>query len=353
MKKVSIVVINYKGCHNLGECFSSIKEIASSDYEVIMIDNASSDGSVEFMKSNFPWVKVIALDRNYGHSYACNVAFKEALSDYVLIMDYDTVIGESWLLPLLKAIQDDSNVGICVPRIIFYPQKDTIHADGGWAHYVGSMVLKNGFSPLSGADDVRTVEIGAAGTTSMLIDKKKALEIGGFDEDFFVYLNDFEFSLRMRLAGYKCLSVPASVIYHKGGNPAVSYRGTGKYPALRAFYIFRNRWLTIVKLYSFKTIVLCLPALIVYECALIGMAAMKGLLLGYLKAMLSTIRFLPKMLKKRQAVKEMRKISDAELLIAAPLSLVPGAVSGVVQTRLSSLLNSFLIWYWKKVKVVL
>lgn len=352
MKKVSIVVVNYNGCHNLDECFSSIKEIASPDYEVIMIDNASSDGSVDFMRSNFPWVKVIALERNYGHSYACNLGLREALNDYVLVMDYDTVAGETWLLPLLAAIETQQGVGICVSRAVFYPQKDTIHSDGGWAHYIGSMILKNGFSPLSGADN-NIMEIGAAGTTSMLIDRRKGLEIGGFDEDFFVYLNDFEFSLRMRLAGYRCLSVPESIIYHKGGNPAVSYRGAGKYPALRAFYIFRNRWLTILKLYSLKTIVLCLPPLLVYEGSIVIMVAMKGLIFEYIKAAGSLMMNLPKVIEKRKAVKKIRKLSDAKLLTAAPLSFVPGSVNGALQTRLLNLLNQFLIWYWNKIKVLL
>lgn len=352
MKKVSIVVVNYNGCHALEECFSSLKKVASTDHEIIMIDNASSDGSVDFMRSNFPWVKVIALERNYGHSYACNLGLREALNDYVLVMDYDTVAGETWLSPLLTAIGNEQGVGICVSRAVFYPQKDTIHSDGGWAHYVGSMILKNGFSPLRGADN-NIMEIGAAGTTSMLIDKKKALEIGGFDEDFFVYLNDFEFSLRMRLAGYRCLSVPESIIYHKGGNPAVSYRGAGKYPTLRAFYIFRNRWLTILKLYSLQTIVLCLPALLVYEGSIVIMAAMKGLIFEYIKAAGSLMMNLPKVIEKRKAVKKIRKLSDAKLLTAAPLSFVPGSVNGVLQVRLLNLLNKFLIWYWDKIKVLL
>lgn len=352
MKKVSIVVVNYNGCHALEECFSSIKKVASTDHEIIMIDNASSDGSVDFMKSNFPWVKVIALDRNYGHSYACNVGLREASGNYVLVMDYDTVIGETWLDPLLKAIEGDREVGICVSRAVFYPQKDTIHSDGGWAHYVGSMILKNGFSPLRGAD-INIAEIGAAGTTSMLIDRRKGLEIGGFDEDFFVYLNDFEFSLRMRLAGYRCLSVPESIIYHKGGNPAVSYRGTGRYPAKRAFYIFRNRWFTILKLYSLKTIILCLPALLIYEGSLIVMAGVKGLMWQYLKAAFSLLKNLPAIINKRKGVQRIKKLSDSELLTAAPLSFVPGGVSGFMQARLLSLLNVFLIWYWNKVKVLL
>ncbi|MBE9503513.1 MAG: glycosyltransferase [Proteobacteria bacterium] len=352
MKKVSIVVINYNGYKDLTDCLSSLGQINSPDYEIIIIDNGSTDDSVDLIRSDFPMFKLIALPKNYGHSYACNVAFREAQGDYVLLMDYDTIVGEEWIAPLLETMECEKNVGICVSRAIFYPAKEKIHSDGGWPHYVGNMTLKNGFALVS-KSECKVEEIGAAGTTSMLVDKRKALEVGGFDEDYFVYLNDFEFSMRMRLAGYSCFSNPKSIIYHKGGNPDVSYRGEGKYPPLRAFYIFRNRWLTIFKLYSIKTIIGCLPALLIYEIAIISMAFIRGLFLTYMKALLSALRNLPQVYRKRKIVQAMRKISDSELLTAYPLSFVPGSVGGGLQGKLVHMMNALFSWYWKVVKVIL
>ena len=352
MGKVSIVIINYNGCRYLKECLVSIKEKVKIDYEIIVIDNHSSDGSADLLKKDFSWVKLIVLDRNYGHSYACNVAFREAEKDYVLLMDSDTVVTEKWLEPLIRKMEEDPGRGICISRAIFYPEKKMIHSDGGWAHYVGSMVLKNGFSELKSAGGC-SEEIGAAGTTSMLVDKAKALEIGGFDDDFFVYLNDFEFSLRMRLAGYKCHSVPESIIYHKGGNPAVSYRGEGRYPRLRAFYIFRNRWYLIFKLYSLKTILLCLPALLAYECSIFVMALMKGLVLTYFKALFSFFAMLPEILEKRSHIKKIRCIKDKKLFSALPLTFVPGSVKEGGQKSLLQTLDTFLICYWNIIKRII
>lgn len=352
MGKITIVVVNYNGRKDLEGCLTSVEEAISPDDEVIVIDNASSDGSADFMRQKFPRVKLVEMDRNHGHSHACNVGLEKASGDYVLIMDYDTVVGEEWLSPLVQSMSSDPDAGICVSRAIFYPEKEVIHSDGGWAHYAGNMILKNGYSPLKGAPD-HCEEVGAAGSTSMLVDRKKALEIGGFDEDYFIYLNDFEFSLRMRLAGYRCLSVPKSIIYHKGGNPAVSYRGSGEYPPLRAYYIFRNRWFTILKLYSVRTFVLCLPALLIYELSIIGMAVARGLILTYLKALLSVFKSLPAIYGKRKSVQAMRKISDSELLTARPLSFVPGSVGKGMQRKLVGLLNIFFGWYWKVVEVVL
>jgi len=352
LDKVTILVVNYNGRKDLEECLASVEAAVSPDDEVMVIDNASSDGSADFIRQRFPRVRLIEMDRNHGHSHACNVGLEKATADYVLIMDYDTVVGKVWLSPLVESMRRDPGAGICVSRAIFYPEKEVIHSDGGWAHYVGNMTLKNGFSSLEGASS-HSEEVGAAGSTSMLVDRKKALEIGGFDKDYFVYLNDFEFSLRMRLAGYRCLSCPQSIIYHKGGNPAVSYRGSGQYPRLRAFYIFRNRWFTILKIYSPKTIILCLPALAVYELAIIGMASTRGLLLTYLKALFSVIKSLPAIYEKRKPVQAMRKIPDSELLTSHPLSFVPGSVGKGMQVRLLGLLNILFIAYWKVVRAVL
>ena len=109
----------------------------------------------------------------------------------------------------------------------------------------------------------------------------------------------------------------------------------------------------LIKLYSLKTIILCIPALLLYEGAIILMAIIKGLLPTYIKAIISGVVVIPNIIRKRKGVKAIRRISDSELLTAAPLSLVPGGVSGVFQKKFLSLLNGFLIWYWKKVKVVL
>ena len=146
MSKVSVVIVNFNGARYLADCLLSIKEYVADNHEIILIDNGSADGSADLVKKEFPWVKLIELSRNYGHSFACNVAFREAENDYVLLMDSDTVVTGNWIEPLVKKMEDSPEVAICVSRAVFYPEKKTIHSEGGWAHYIGSMILKNGFS---------------------------------------------------------------------------------------------------------------------------------------------------------------------------------------------------------------
>lgn len=352
-EKVTVVITNRNGERYLEECISSVLESSYPIYEIIVTDNASVDNSMALIRQKFPGVKILEFQKDIGHSGACARGIEEAGTRYVLILDNDTKVTKDWLFYLMDGMKRTGGA-ICTSRVLFYDNPDTIHSDGGYAHYVGSMILLNGFRKLSDAGgNMEIRELGAAGTVSMLIDKEKIKKGGSFDEDYYIYLNDFEFTLRTRLSGEKIYSVPQSIVYHKGGSEGQSFRGTGQYPAMRAFYIFRNRWFTILKLYSLKTIVLCLPALLVYEASLAIMAAMKGLVFEYLKAAGSLMMNLPNVIKKRKAVKKIREISDGELLTAAPLSLVPGGVSGVLQTRLLSLLNGFLIWYWNKVKVLI
>lgn len=353
---VTVVITNRNGEEYLEECINSVKGSTYPVDEIIVTDNASEDSSIKLLEQRFPDVKVLAFQNDIGHSGACARGIEEARTRYVLILDNDTKVDKDWLYNLMEASAENPGGTIYTSRIFFYNSPDTLHCDGGYAHYIGSMILLNGFKKYADLDKSKsktTKEIGAAGTVSMLIDKEKIKKVGSFDESFYIYLNDFEFALRARLGGGKIFSVPKSIVYHKGGSKGQSFRGAGKYPPMRAFYIFRNRWLMILKLYSVKTLIICLPSLLVYEAVLIMMAATKGLLLVYIKAIISTIKLSPGLLKKRKEIQKIRKISDRELLTAAPLSLVPGAVKGVFQKKLLYLLDSFLIWYWERIKLLI
>ncbi len=345
---ITAAVITYNSSPYIEDCLTSIHRSGLAWDNVMVVDDGSSDETCEIVRGKYPEVHLVASQENRGHSHACNQALTNASTDWVVLIDHDTEVDEQWYHELCAALERYPEAGIVVSRAIFASDRQTIHCDGGYGHYLGNMILRNGYRNISEATD-DDAELGAAGTTSMAVNREKAAGVGRFDEDFFIYFNDFEFSLRMRLAGYKLYSAPKSVIYHKAGSTGYSFRGDGDYPARRAYYILRNRWFLILKLYSLKTLILCLPPLLVYEAVVFLMSMKRGLFKPYVKAVgwiMNNLSLLWRI--RRQAIKR-RKLTDRELLTADVLTFVPGVVKGGLATLIKRFLDSFFVAYWKLV----
>jgi hypothetical protein len=348
--EVSVVIINYNGERYIKDCLRSVFDADIFASPVLLIDNKSDDRSLEIAKKYFPQVEIIELDKNYGPAKARNIGIKRIKTKWALLLDVDTIVTKDWLKALLNEVEGDSEIGIAVSRVLFYENKEMINSEGGgYAHYMGIMVLKNGFCHI---DKVKSevAEIGAAGAISMLVDKEKAIKVSLFDEDFFVYLEDLDFSLRMRLNGYKCLSIPSSVVYHRGGTANISYRGGEKYPEKNAYFHIKNRVILILKLYSLKTLFLCCPAILFYEMAILSIVLKKRLIRPYLEAWLKIFKSLPDIIQKRKDIQRNRKVSDAKLLWAGKMVFHPGLMSGWIERFGKTITEHFLYWYWLLVR---
>jgi GT2 family glycosyltransferase len=349
---ITAAVITFNSAHYIKDCISSLLIAGLDEHAIMVVDDGSSDETLKIVGDTFPGVGVYCLGGNFGHSRACNEAIKNAVTEWVVLIDHDTVVHEDWHKELVAAIHCHPEAGIIVSRAVFEDDRKTIHSDGGYAHYIGNMILRNGFLRLHDANN-EVAALGAAGTTSMALKREKALAVGLFDEDFFIYLNDFEFSLRMRLMGESIFCAPKSIIYHKGGSQGVSFRGKGKYPPMRAYYILRNRWFLILKLYSAKTLLLCFPALLLYEAMLLAMSLKKGVFCQHAKAWYWLITHFSQILKSRSAVQMHRKLSDRSLLTSGKMTFVPGVINGGVMKAFKMLLDGFFTFYWRGVCIFL
>lgn len=345
---ITAAVITFNSALYIKDCISSLLIAGLDEHSILVVDDGSSDETLKIVGDTFPEVGVHSLGGNFGHSRACNEAIKKAATEWIVLIDHDTIVHEAWHKELVVAIHRHPAAGIIVSRAIFENDRKTIHSDGGYAHYVGNMILRNGFVQLSEADN-QVAALGAAGTTSMALKREKAFAAGLFDEDFFIYLNDFEFSLRMRLVGESIFCAPKSIIYHKAGSQGVSFRGQGKYPPMRAYYILRNRWFLILKIYSVKTLVLCFPALLLYEIMLLAMSLKKGVFRQHTKAWYWLITHFVQILKSRSVVQKHRKFSDKTLLTSGEMTFVPGVVNGGIMKGFKILLDHVFTFYWRGV----
>lgn len=243
---VSIILVNYNGESFVADCLNSLKEIAypTELYEVILVDNASKDGSVKLVRENFPWVKLIPLDRNTGFSEGNNEGVKEARGTYIVFLNTDTTVEKNWLSELVKKIQSDDRIGACSSQVLYNDHREIINTVGGfWSIFgipgsMGEGMLKDTFKN-------ETLTFSPTGC-SMIVRSDLYKELGGFDNDYFLYCEDADLGWRMWNRNFKVVLAPSSVVYHR---VTASLKGLGKktFSEWYYFYSARNRFTTIMK----------------------------------------------------------------------------------------------------------
>ncbi|MBA7489559.1 hypothetical protein ES702_00093 [subsurface metagenome] len=337
-EKVTVAVITYNGEKLLEECLSAIKSLDYPDYEVTVVDNHSTDQSVNLVRKKFPEVKVWEMDENRGPNPARNTAILKSKANYVFLIDDDTVLTPHCLSVLMNAKNIIPDVAVCHPRIIYYDDRTRIQQEGAEVHYIGAAIVKNGDMLIKNTS-TESKPTGAA-SGALLVDREKAVRIGLLDEDYFFGWTDGQFTFRLTASGFKCLGVPGAIVYHKA-----TKRGLSK-----VFYQVRNRWYFILQVYSLRTIFLILPALAVYEISLLVFLTMKGVLLKYLKANMAVLQNFGKLMKKRQKIQSLKKVRDSELLHTGEIKIRQDLLDSKYAEMGTKLLNRLLDSYWKLIK---
>jgi len=252
---VSVVTLNWNGLVHLEPCYESLRELdyPQDKLELILVDNGSTDGSVEFMQQRFPEVVIIKNRTNLGFCKANNLGAQEARGRYVAFLNNDTRVHPAWLKELVAAVEVDADV-VCAGSKILTWEGDRLDFAGGSVNFHG-----NGFQPGYGSTNVapfsETRHVLFACGGSMLIERKVFLDCGGFDEDFFAYLEDVDLGWRLWLLGYKVILVPTAITYHH-------LRGTsGRLSREKIVTLTeRNALLSVIKNYSDENLARLLPA---------------------------------------------------------------------------------------------
>ncbi len=338
MEKVTIGVINFNGKETLWDTLQSIRNLKYPAFDVIVVDNHSTDGSREWVQQNFPEVRCICLSSNRGLPGARNVILEEAKTDYVFIMDNDIILEPDLLTRLMQIMKKVPRAAACHPEI-----RDTtnpelaFHYNGGWIHYLCELVPRAAVNSAARPDyEVFDVVSGGA----LLIDRHAALKIGGFDADYFFNWEDGDCISRFTLAGYLCVNVPSAVAYHKG-----KPRGTSK-----VFYQIRNRWFFILKLYSWRTLLLAAPVLLLFELSQALFLFMKGAGKEYCKGNLVALYQLPSILRKRWAFQKLKVKRDRDWLKGGNFYLPNGLFKGKTSRILTKIYCSFFDIYWRLIR---
>jgi len=284
-----------------------------------MPDNASSDGSVEFVTREFPWVSILPNDKNYGFAEGNNRAAAVAKGEYIAFLNPDTKVAEDWLIELVRAMKADEAVACCGSKVLFLNDENIVQNAGHKMSLIG-LGYAIGFRERDGPKFSTPRHTLHPSGCSMLVRKDVFLRIGGFDPDYFMYVEETDFGLRLWLYGYRVAYVPTSVAYHELAGSFES--------RLTPFHVFqgeKNRLATLVKNLELLTILKGVIISFFYSVAKLAEFLRHGRF-GLIRAMLAgEIAFVSQLsgtIKKRRVVQASRKLSDRDLYrlgLLAPL----------------------------------
>ena len=358
MPTVSVIIANWNGRKFLGECLDSLRKQTFTDFEVVIVDNGSTDGSVEFVKNGYgDFAEIIELDRNCGYGAANNRGIEAAKGRLIVLLNNDTEVDKCWLETLTNAaIADDvrfsgppdsvccsaptvhpsahnaqqeartRDVGISGPRVGMFASKILNYFNRDIIDNVGHLLYPDGLNRGRGRlekDDGRfdtPCEALFPSGCAALYRREMLDEIGLFDEDFFAYGDDTDIGLRGRLAGWGCWYIPASVVYHRYSATA------GEHSSLKAYLVERNRVFIALK-YLPASMLLASPWHTLKRLTMQALGALTGrgaagrfaesgspLLLVYLllKAYASALGGALKMMRKRVEYRRFVRLSPRE-----------------------------------------
>lgn len=263
--KITVIILTYNNIGDISNCISSVLSQTYHKYDVMVVDNASTDGTPEFIKNEFPQVKLIENEINLGYAGGNNVGFEKSTGKYIAVLNPDTVVDKNWLKELIQPMGRNPIIAVTVSKSLNYDNKDMIDDCGITLHFTGLSFARGLLEKNERFNEPEY--IGGLSGTGFLIRKEIIEKLGGFDQDFFMYCEDTELSWRIHFAGYKILYVPTSLFYHKH---------ISEIPSWKYFYLERNRYLMLLKHCSFKFLVLLAPALVLTEIVAWGFAILKG-----------------------------------------------------------------------------
>ncbi len=314
----SIIIPNWNGLHHLEVCLQALRRQRFNQFEVILVDNNSSDGSQKFVTENFPEVRVIELKENRGFTGACNAGYTVAQGDIILLLNNDTEVSPEWLAAIIDAFQRYPEAGIVASKILLFDQRDHFHTAGDFYRTDGIPGNRGVWQKDRGQYDQEEFIFGACGGAAAY---RRSLieEIGFLDESFYFSCEDVDISWRAQLAGWKVLYVPSAVVYHKlkasGGNETASYYDGRNF----LFLIWKNYPTSLLRKHGLVILrgqlSLTLSALRSWR----GPAS-RARIRGQIAGLVGAFRYLPE----RRIVQGNRRVSDESLtVILTPVDETP------------------------------
>ena len=252
--EVSVIIPNFNGIAFLDTVLNSLEGQSMNDFEVILVDNGSTDGSCSFTAANYPWVHILELPDNFGFCRAVNEGIRASKAPYVLLLNNDTEVTENFVEEMLAAIKRHRKAFSCGARMVQYHDRDRLDDAGNYYCALGWSFARGRGRDIHAFEKEEKIFAACAGAA---IYRKKILDqIGLFDEEHFAYLEDVDIGYRARIYGYENWYAPEAVVYHVGSGTSGS-----RYNQFKTRYSSRNNVYLVYKNMPFLQILLNLPFL--------------------------------------------------------------------------------------------
>lgn len=325
---VSVIIVNWNGRHHLETCLPALMQQTYGSVEIILVDNNSSDDSTQFVQAHFPQVRVLPLRENVGFARGNNVGILASTAPFVATLNNDTKPRPNWLTELVTAARASPDIGMVASKMLFFDRPQMINSAGiaidragiAWDRWGGQ--ADSGSSDGASSDDAAADIFGACAGAALY---RRAMldQVGLFDEDYFMYLEDVDLAWRGQLAGWRCVYAPTAVVYHHHSASAVE--GS----PFKSRLLGRNKLWTIMKNYPWPLVALYWPLIALYDAGSVGVALLQRRDVNPLIGRLWALPGLGKMWRKRRAVQRLRAISARRLRAL----MAPVAAPATVQRR--------------------
>jgi hypothetical protein len=323
---VSIVIPHQAGTEILLACLASIQRDSShSNYEIWIVDNGSSDGSVSAAQQRFPAIQVLRFEENLGYAAGCNRGIAASRGDYVLLLNDDTEVEPGWLRELVSAAEIDASLGACQPKIRSLRDRSRFEYSGAagglldiYAYPFSRGRLMSHVEEDRGQYD-DPIEVFWASGVCMLIRRQALAETGGFDEVMFSYMEEIDLCWRLHLMGWRVGYVPTAVVYHIGGY-SLDQR------VLKRMYLnHRNSLIMLIKNYSARSLWSILPIKVALEIFILTGALLRNPRRS--RAVVLAFGWLalhgPTVMRLRCEVQSRRRVPDSEIFEHMYLGMAP------------------------------
>ncbi|HUU50463.1 MAG TPA: glycosyltransferase family 2 protein [Nitrospinota bacterium] len=308
---ISVVIPNWNGEDVIGDCLESLRKQTFRNFEMIVVDNGSSDSSLDLIKTKYPEVKVISLSENKGFCIAVNTGIKYSQGEFIAILNNDTEVVTNWLEELYMAFENHPEISFCSSKMLYHEQRDKINT-------VGIKIKRNGDSSSIGTGQPdgprfeKEGEVFGACAGAAVYRKRLFDDIGLFDESFFAYLDDVDLSYRAQLSGHRCLFVPKAIVYHKKGYSLKRHDSPNELEVLlnsrNSVYCLLKNWPTNLILKNLHWILLRRLELAVrYTIQRIH----KGTAIPFIKGKLDAYKNIGNIFKKRKEILSQKKVPDS------------------------------------------
>ncbi len=306
MPQISVIIVNWNGKHLLDDCLVAMGRQTFRDFESILVDNGSTDGSVDYVRTQFPEVKILALPENLGFTGGNIAGYAQASGDLIVLLNNDTEAHPSWLEEIHRASQAYPDAGSFASKMMYFDERGRVE-NCGFDMGIAGTTIDLGRDEPDGPTwaEPRNVFGGCGGAVAY---RRRMLgDIGFLDPAFFMIYEDVDLSFRAQLCGYGCVYIPRAIVYHR-------YRVTiGKAPSRQVFFSQRNAEFVYLKNMPLGLVLRWAPQRFLYELGAAIYFSRQGTGFAFLRAKLSVLKNLPSILRKRREIQNRRTITNSQM----------------------------------------